>query len=68
MGSSSAGYIIIKNGEKSRRATYREFYGSLDKGAAKPTFCYPKRIETLKEDIAKVERALEFGQIPKDLL
>jgi chromosome segregation ATPase len=66
MGSSTAGYIIVKNGDKSRRSTYREFYGSLDKGAAKPAFCYPKRIETLKEDIAKTERALEFGQIPKD--
>ena len=62
----NAGYIIIKDGDKGRRATYREFYGSLDKGAARPTFCYPKRINDLKETIEKTERALEFGQIPKD--
>lgn len=62
----NSGYIIVKGESGGKRATYRDFYGSLDKGAAKPSFCYPKRIEALKEDISKMERALDFGQIPKE--
>jgi hypothetical protein len=60
------GYIIIKDGEKNRRSTYREFYGPLDKGSAKPSFCYPKRKEALKEEVAKMERVLDQGHIAKE--
>jgi len=60
------GYIIIKDGEKNRRSTYRDFFGPLDKGSAKPSFCYPKRKEALKEEVAKMERVLDSGHIAKE--
>jgi hypothetical protein len=63
MGAGTAGYIIVKDGDKGRRASFRDFYGPLDKGAAKPSFCYPMRKEALKEDIKKMEKALENGYI-----
>jgi hypothetical protein len=64
----NAGYIVVKQSgdEKGRRVSYRDFYGPLDKGSAKPSFCYPKRKEALKEDISKMERVLESGHIAKD--
>lgn len=62
----SAGYIIIKDGEKGRRASYRDFYGPLDKGSAKPSFCYPKRKESLKEEVEKLERVLALGHIARE--
>jgi hypothetical protein len=55
------GFILIK-GEK-KPYSYRNFYGPLDKSAARPSFCYPKRKEDLKEDIDKTKRAMESGYI-----
>jgi hypothetical protein len=60
------GYIIINDGEKKSRATYKNFYGPLDKGSAKPSFCYPKRKEALKEEVLKMERVLDSGHIAKE--
>lgn len=62
----NTGYIVIKDGDKGRRCSYREFYGELDKGSNKPSFCYPKRKEALKEEIDRMERALDSGYIGKD--
>jgi hypothetical protein len=61
-----AGHILIKDGDKNRKMTYREFYGPLDKGSAKPSFCYPKRKEALKEEVEKMERVLDSGHIAKE--
>jgi hypothetical protein len=61
-----AGHIIVKDGDKNRKMTYREFYGPLDKGSAKPSFCYPKRKEALVEEVAKMERVLDSGHIAKE--
>lgn len=66
MGSSTAGYIVIKDGDKGRRASYRDFYGPLDKGAARPSFCYPKRKEDLEEHARSMEKALKSGFITED--
>jgi hypothetical protein len=60
------GYIIIKDGDKSKRATYRDFYGPLDKGSAKPSFCYPKKKENLKEEISKIKSVLDNGYVSKE--
>ena len=60
------GYIMVKNGEKSRRATYRDFYGELDKGAAKPSFCYPGRKTELEDEIGSMKRAIENGHVSPD--
>jgi len=62
----NAGHIIIKDGDKSRKATYRDFYGPLDKGSAKPSFCYPKKKELLREEIEKTQKAIDSGYIAKD--
>jgi hypothetical protein len=45
---------------------YRIFYGPEDKGAAKPAFCYPQRIETLKEEVRSMQRALDMGYVASD--
>ncbi len=66
--SANSGYIIIKDKDnRDCKKNYKElFFGPLDKGSAKPSFCYPLRKEALKEDIKKMERALESGYVPKD--
>jgi hypothetical protein len=42
---------------------YHVFFGPLDKGAAKPAFCYPERTRILKEEVRKMERNIEMGYI-----
>jgi hypothetical protein len=60
----NAGYVIIKGKEKPY--SYRDFYGPLDKGSAKPSFCYPSRKQDLKEEIEKAEKLLDSGYISKE--
>ena len=57
--------IIIQNksGKSSREITYRTFYGPLDKGSSKPSFCYPKRKEALQEEVDKMQKAIDNGHI-----
>lgn len=59
-------YIIVKDGEKGRRVSYKDFYGPLDKGAARPSFCYPKRKEELVEEIKSMKRAIDHGHVSPD--
>lgn len=42
---------------------YRVFFGPLDKGAAKPAFCYPERTRILSEEVRSMERNLNMGYI-----
>ena len=58
-------HIIIK-GKGDKPYHYRQFYGQLDKGAAKPSFCYPSRKQDLKEEIDKAQKVLDNGYISKD--
>lgn len=60
----NAGFVFIKGKEKPY--SYRDFYGPLDKGSAKPSFCYPSRKQDLKEEIEKSEKILDSGYISKD--
>ena len=63
---SNAAYILIKGsgeGDKVQKGDFRKFYGPLDKGSAKPSFCYPKQKETLREEIRQMERALKDGYV-----
>ena len=58
------GYIIIKSKDGQRhQKNFRQFYGEIDKGCAKPTFCYPKRKEDLQNDINRMERSIESGNV-----
>jgi hypothetical protein len=63
------GYIIIKSktdGRVNEKVSYKKFYGPLDKGSAKPSFCYPRAKSALKEEIESMGRALERGYIDKE--
>ena len=42
------------------------FDPKLDKGASKPVFCYPKRKQDLEEEVAKMEKTLDGGNINKE--
>ncbi len=62
----SPGYIIIKgsgDGEKSKPQGIKAFYGPLDKGSAKPSFCYPAQKEALREEVRQMEKALSDGYV-----
>lgn len=61
-----AGYIVVKDGEKGRRVSYRDFFGPLDKGAARPSFCYPTRKKELEETVRNMERAIASGYVTED--
>ena len=63
MGSSTASYIFIKGateGDKVKKEGFRAFYGPLDKGSAKPSFCYPTQKDSLREEIKGMEKNLSF--------
>jgi hypothetical protein len=59
----NSSYIIIKGkeGDKVQKLGYRAFFGPQDKGSAKPSFCYPRAKDSLKEDIRSIENALDNG-------
>lgn len=60
----NAGYILIKSateGDKAKKEGFRAFYGPLDKGSSKPSFCYPAQKEALREEIRGMENAIKDG-------
>ena len=64
----NSGYIIIKGkeGEKVQKLGYRAFFGPQDVGSVKPSFCYPRAKDSLKEDIRSIENALDNGYYAPD--
>jgi len=38
----------------------------MDKGSAKPSFCYPKRKENLQEEVDKMQNSLNNGWVAKE--
>jgi len=64
----SAGFYFIVKGEdgRERRVSYRDFYGPMDKGSAKPSFCYPQHKQDMIEDIQKMEKVLENDYIASE--
>jgi hypothetical protein len=65
----NAGFIIVKGADGSgHRASYRDFYGPLDKGSAKPSFCYPKRKEALEEEVQSMKKSIESGYVSTEKL
>lgn len=66
MGASTAAYIVIKGsgeGDKVQKTGYKAFYGPMDKGSSKPSFCYPAQKEALKEEITSMEKAIKDGYV-----
>ena len=45
---------------------YHALFGPLDKGAAKPAFCYPERTRILEEEVRKMEKNIEMGYISSE--
>ena len=62
------GHILIpnKSGKSGREITVQDLYGPLDKGSAKPSFCYPKRKANLTEELEKMQSSLANGYIGQD--
>lgn len=67
MSNANSGYIIVKGGgadnQKEKPQGIRAFYGPLDKGSAKPSFCYPAQKEALREEIRWMEKELKDGNV-----
>jgi hypothetical protein len=59
----NAGYIIVKSkgSDAVQKLGYRAFFGSQDKGSAKPSFCYPRAKDSLREDNRSIQTALDNG-------
>lgn len=66
------GHIIIKR--KNRSENHAEhnpmevsrFFLPVDKGAARPAFCYSKKREFIKEEMQSMEKNLENGNVASD--
>jgi len=62
------GHIIIKKSEsdtpkQSPRWSTKQFFRPVDKGSAKPAFCYPRRAVGLQEELEQMERNLKEGRV-----
>jgi len=63
------GHIIVKGGkaeDAAKRVNKKDivrFFRPVDKGSSRPAFCLPTQIERYQEDVSKMERAVELGQI-----
>ena len=67
----NAGHIIVKGSktkgepEQNMKSVSR-FFMPVDKGSAKPAFCYPKHRQDLKEEVRGMEKALEDGNVSSE--
>jgi len=63
------GHIIIKGGKdedadkKPKKKDIVRFFTAVDKGSSRPAFCLPSQIERYREDVGKMEKAIEMGQV-----
>ena len=63
------GHIIVKNNDRRTNAgrySTKQFFGGLDKGSAKPAFCYPRRAEAKREELATMEKNVNKNMISPD--
>jgi len=51
----------VKPPDPENEKDYRNWWGKDDKGAAKPAFCYPQRVENLREEVKSMQRNLDMG-------
>lgn len=64
------GYIFVKKAESEHkrpqttgRWSTKQFFTPVDKGSAKPAFCYPNRAERLQEEYLSMKRNLDEGNV-----
>jgi hypothetical protein len=61
------GHIIVKNKRPDgRKINISRFFRPIDKGSAKPAFCYPHRRASLQDEVNRMEKILEGGHISSD--
>ena len=53
-------HIIVK---KRHNRDMKQFFRPVDKGSAKPAFCYPRRVENMKEELRSMENSLDRGLV-----
>jgi hypothetical protein len=54
-------HVIIKRNPG--RFSTAQFFKPIDKGSAKPAFCYPRRADALKEDLNSMKRNLKRDMV-----
>ena len=63
----NAGHIIVKKSESEKQSKgrygMRQFFNPVDKGSAKPAFCYPRRTKGLQEELNQMERNIKEGRV-----
>jgi hypothetical protein len=59
------GHIIVKNSDKRTQGRWgmNQFFNPVDKGSAKPAFCYPRRTEGLREELHTMRNNLDSGKV-----
>lgn len=57
------GHIFVKGKGKTN---VRNFFMPVDKGSNKPAFCYPKRIDALREEVKTMRKNLENNNLTGD--
>jgi hypothetical protein len=53
----------VKPPDPENEKDYRNWWGPHDKGAAKPAFCYQRRVDNLREEVRSMERNLDMGYV-----
>jgi hypothetical protein len=56
-------FIHVPNKKSSGRYGTSQFFKEIDKGSAKPAFCYPRRTQALKEEHASMKRNLDRDMV-----
>jgi len=69
MSKANAGHIIVKGssrkgnvGGDNPRSIHR-FFTAIDKGSARPAFCYPKKKEYFEEEVRRMEKTLASNMV-----
>lgn len=61
------GHIIVKKGRgrpsKGDPRSVSRFYRPVDGKSARPVFCYPGRVDGLRDEVKSMEQALEHGMV-----
>lgn len=58
------GHIIVKGKRlDGRKFNMQRFYRPVDAGSAKPAFCYPRRRQDLQEEVDRMRRNLDEGNV-----
>ena len=67
------GFIFVKKAENEHKQPQstgrwgtRQFFMPVDKGSAKPAFCYPRRAEAMQDEYRSRKKVLDSGAMDKE--